>query len=196
MADEPLFPTSDMPPREGLYSTPLSWERPRVGYNDVKPISNGFAPLSADEEAKLRNIAMPRSSQRNSSNSSSPSMSPEPHNRKRKSSMSSTTSGQRGADSQRRGPPVKKTAHNMIEKRYRTNLNDKIAALRDSVPSLRNAARGNEDEVDEEDLDGLTPAHKLNKVCAFSVTLKSRPKANSITPGDNPLQSHRIYLPS
>ena len=34
-------------------------------------------------------------------------------------------------------PPVKKTAHSMIKKRYRTNLNDKIAALRDSVPSLR-----------------------------------------------------------
>ncbi|KAK3311593.1 uncharacterized protein B0T15DRAFT_80483 [Chaetomium strumarium] len=31
----------------------------------------------------------------------------------------------------------KKTAHNMIEKRYRTNLNDKILQLRDAVPSLR-----------------------------------------------------------
>lgn len=31
----------------------------------------------------------------------------------------------------------KKTTHNMIEKRYRTNLNDKLAALRDTVPSLR-----------------------------------------------------------
>jgi hypothetical protein len=31
-----------------------------------------------------------------------------------------------------RGQPPKKTAHNMIEKRYRNNLNDKIAALRDS----------------------------------------------------------------
>lgn len=39
-----------------------------------------------------------------------------------------------------RQQPVKKTAHNMIEKRYRTNLNDKITALRDSVPSLRIAA--------------------------------------------------------
>jgi len=56
----------------------------------------------------------------------------------------------------------------MIEKRYRTNLNDKIAALRDSVPSLRNASRGNEDEIDEEDLDGLTPAHKLNKATILS----------------------------
>lgn len=62
--------------------------------------------------------------------------------------------------------PVKKTAHNMIEKRYRTNINDKIAALRDSVPSLRimsKSARGEDTTEDREELHGLTPAHKLNK---------------------------------
>lgn len=80
----------------------------------------------------------------------------------------------------------KKTAHNMIEKRYRNNLNDKIAALRDSVPALRvmvhrqegqgdNGSEGDEAEEDgfgmppckaeegSEDLGGLAPAHKLNK---------------------------------
>ena len=65
-------------------------------------------------------------------------------------------------------PPVKKKAHNMIEKRYRTNLNAKIAALRDSVPSLRVMSKapsgnGGSDEQEDEDLDGLTPANKLNK---------------------------------
>jgi hypothetical protein len=70
------------------------------------------------------------------------------------------------------GQPVKKTAHNMIEKRYRTNLNDKIAALRDSVPALRimsKSARGEDTTEDREELHGLTPAHKLNKatVCPF-----------------------------
>jgi hypothetical protein len=62
--------------------------------------------------------------------------------------------------------PVKKTAHNEIEKRYRTNLNDKISALRDSVPSLRimsKSARGEDTTEDREELHGLTPAHKLNK---------------------------------
>lgn len=54
----------------------------------------------------------------------------------------------------------------MIEKRYRTNLNDKIAALRDSVPALRimsKSARGEDTTEDREELHGLTPAHKLNK---------------------------------
>ena len=76
----------------------------------------------------------------------------------------------------------------MIEKRYRTNLNDKIAALRDSVPALRvmvhrlEHADGNDganmDVMEEikaeagldadEDLGGLTPAHKLNKATILS----------------------------
>lgn len=67
--------------------------------------------------------------------------------------------------------PVKKTAHNMIEKRYRTNLNDKIAALRDSVPALRimsKSARGEDTTEDREELHGLTPAHKLNKATVCS----------------------------
>lgn len=58
----------------------------------------------------------------------------------------------------------------MIEKRYRNNLNDKIAALRDSVPSLRVMSRpnGTEEDDDPEDLEGLTPAHKLNKATVLS----------------------------
>ena len=69
----------------------------------------------------------------------------------------------------------------MIEKRYRTNLNDKIAALRDSVPSLRimtKSQRGEDTADDREDLQGLTPAHKLNKatVCYhFSSAAKHHP---------------------
>jgi len=59
--------------------------------------------------------------------------------------------------------PQKKTSHNVIEKRYRTNLNDKIVELRDSVPSLRAMSRTDGINQDTEDLKGLTPAHKLNK---------------------------------
>jgi hypothetical protein len=65
----------------------------------------------------------------------------------------------------------------MVEKRYRTNLNDKIAALRDSVPALRVMVQKIEqqqnsddadEEFDEEELGGLTPAHKLNKATVLS----------------------------
>ena len=60
----------------------------------------------------------------------------------------------------------KKRPHNIIEKRYRANLNEKIAELRDSVPSLRSKktkGNGSGGESDDENLDGLTPSNKLNK---------------------------------
>lgn len=59
--------------------------------------------------------------------------------------------------------PQKKlrSSHNVIEKKYRTNINDKIGALRDAVPALRMAA--GDAETTLQDLDGLPPASKLNK---------------------------------
>ncbi|OTA82238.1 hypothetical protein M434DRAFT_84882 [Hypoxylon sp. CO27-5] len=106
-----------------------------------------------------------------SSSISSPedqSLSSKSNNRKRKSSVEVDDDDDDDLDSHQ---PVKKTAHNMIEKRYRTNLNDKIAALRDSVPSLRimsKSARGEDTTEDREELHGLTPAHKLNKATVLS----------------------------
>jgi hypothetical protein len=167
ITEEPLFqtppslitpPLADIP-REGLYSTPLSWTRPSAGRR-----SESFT-LSSQEESKLRNIAMPAQQQYPASPNSSAS-SPEPceNSRKRKSSVEDDDE-----DSPPARGPVKKTAHNMIEKRYRTNLNDKIAALRDSVPSLRVMSKKNSrGEEIQEDLQGLTPAHKLNKATVLS----------------------------
>ncbi|ETN43178.1 uncharacterized protein HMPREF1541_02336 [Cyphellophora europaea CBS 101466] len=65
-------------------------------------------------------------------------------------------------------PAAKKRPHNIIEKRYRANLNEKIAELRDSVPSLRTTQKarvtdGLGAESEDEDLNGLTPSNKLNK---------------------------------
>jgi hypothetical protein len=53
----------------------------------------------------------------------------------------------------------------VIEKRYRTNLNDKISALRDSIPALRAMCRSSSDEGDHgnADLEDLAPAQKINK---------------------------------
>jgi hypothetical protein len=92
-----------------------------------------------------------------------------PANAKKRKSIADGNDEQPAAKKEKQ-PPVKKTAHNMIEKRYRTNLNDKIAALRDSVPSLRAMSRpdGGNVEDDPEDLEGLTPAHKLNKATVLS----------------------------
>lgn len=142
--EEPLFQTpgsmappqlNDLPPREGLYSTPLSWSRPSAGPRRSTSSSfNGI--LSAQQESELRSIAMPSQSKHYRD---SPSSSPEPYTDNRRKRKTSVDEDDDEDDSPPPSshPPIKKTAHNMIEKRYRTNLNDKIAALRDSVPALR-----------------------------------------------------------
>ncbi|TVY75968.1 Sterol regulatory element-binding protein, partial [Lachnellula suecica] len=183
VTEEPLFQTSgssvsppvvDIPQREGLYSTPLSWSRPAAGSRQPTTY-NGV--LSPQEMSKLCDIAMPPHIQNKyatsqSSSASSPDAGTD-NIKKRKSSVEEYDEEEddespppsRGG----RHPPVKKTAHNMIEKRYRTNLNDKIAALRDSVPSLRVMSKKKSRGQDvEEDLQGLTPAHKLNKATVLS----------------------------
>jgi hypothetical protein len=179
LEEDPVFPASweESPPYEGnLYSTPLSWEPPEP---KVDPLPVSTAPytmtmntLTPAQQEKLRNIAMPQHLQyrtHHSPNSTASTKShsissPDNHERSRKRKSSAEADEEEEDDDS--NPPVKKTAHNMIEKRYRTNLNDKIAALRDSVPSLRimtKSARGEDTITDREELQGLTPAHKLNK---------------------------------
>jgi hypothetical protein len=146
--------------------------------------------LTESQRRKLQSIAMPAHLQYQSptsepspeSASKSASMSPsdagKPSCRKRKSSVEDDEDDDDDLDGSH---PVKKTAHNMIEKRYRTNLNDKIAALRDAVPSLRimsKSSRGEDTTADREELHGLTPAHKLNKA-TVSFSSKSLAKRTS-----------------
>jgi len=160
-------------PPQNLYSTPLAWSTPTAPVT-ARP----YTRLTPAEESQLRAIAMPslatatisRPSLSTFTRSSSSASSPEPstrlqNRRKRKNSIEEDEDEDMSdGEVTRSGKPLKKTAHNMIEKRYRTNLNDKIALLRDSVPSLRVASKGKGNSVKDEDLQGLTPAHKLNKV--------------------------------
>lgn len=89
--------------------------------------------------------------------------------RKRKAEVQMEVKAEAG-DSNGSGdePPVKKTSHNVIEKRYRNNLNDKIVELRNSVPALRAVGRANGKNDEDEDLEGLTAAHKLNKATVMA----------------------------
>lgn len=195
---EPLFaPDWDLdnsPTYDGLYSTPLSWDPPQV-----KPLPLNSGPtfpalnaLSLAQQEKLCSIAMPdqfnygskHSPQSASSIYKSSVSSPEgtDNSRKRKSSAEAEEEDDDGSNDKH--PPVKKTAHNMIEKRYRTNLNDKISALRDSVPSLRVMSKGSGNHSGEEDLQGLTPAHKLNKATVRKVPREQyHPRTNSVNTG-------------
>ncbi|CAN8098069.1 unnamed protein product [Discula destructiva] len=162
---------------------------PSVDHSSGPPPSPGrlgftMPTLTPAQQEQLRNIAMPPHLQYQSPKSEPSQLSPQSSNgegpkgvspdraklgRKRKSSADEDDMDD--DDDEDGNHPVKKTAHNMIEKRYRTNLNDKIAALRDSVPSLRvlsKSARGEDTTGDREELHGLTPAHKLNKATVLS----------------------------
>lgn len=90
-------------------------------------------------------------------------------------------------------PKKEKTSHNMIEKRYRTNINDKILALRDCVPSLRCVVNGTPRTAEE--LEGLTPASKLNKATvltkATEYILHLQKRNNMLLKELHDLQHHR-----
>lgn len=150
-------------PTECVFSTPLPWVRSETDTPYTNPSTeNQDSPLGGG--FKLRPLA----GSRKYAHSLSPSPEPQSSRQNQDSDGDGDGDGDYGwpeSPTNERQRPVKKTAHNMIEKRYRTNLNDKIAALRDSVPSLRATTKNSRGEdVLQEDLHGLTPPHKLNKV--------------------------------
>ena len=189
---EPMFQEfwdiQDTPPfsHEGLDQAPLPWSGPQMGVGapmqpNVESVQQQpMGTLSVAQQELLCSIAMPAHLQYPSARESSPhsatsrrqsdsvTMSSPDHQSRARKRKSSTEGNEEDVSGDEHGQrPVKKTAHNMIEKRYRTNLNDKILALRDSVPSLRvmtKSARGSDGSTEVEDLEGLIPAHKLNKV--------------------------------
>lgn len=85
-----------------------------------------------------------------------------------------------------------RSAHNIIEQRYRNRMNDKFTALQNCVPTLRVAARrgtktkndmdgdtdhyrtsdGEGEGNGNEDLEGLTPATKLNKATILTKSVE------------------------
>lgn len=122
-----------------LFSSPLWQDQPPMNDGTFYPASrfnpSAFAgPPAPASTPSLHHSPASLNNGRASSSSSHSSPEPAANNKKRKSSEDDDDDDLDAAPSgkKERGQPPKKTAHNMIEKRYRTNLNDKIAALRDS----------------------------------------------------------------
>lgn len=92
-------------------------------------------------------------------------------------------------------PKKNKATHNVIEKKYRTNINTKITALRDSVPALRMAAGDANTTIN--DLDGLSPAAKVNKAIVLTKAteyIKHLERKNALLIREN--QQMKQYLGS
>lgn len=91
--------------------------------------------------------------------------------RKRKTTSDDDASGGMDDDSppESKTLPSKKRSHNVIEKRYRANLNEKITELRDSIPSLRAMSKSsNGSSPGNDDADSSLAANKLNKASILS----------------------------
>ncbi|KAK3937875.1 helix-loop-helix DNA-binding domain-containing protein [Diplogelasinospora grovesii] len=201
-------PPTDIPQREGLYSTPLSWERPQPGLRMDSLIGlNGPALLNEAEQRRLIAIAMnpgpsmgglgsnlnlngfggmssgfnptlapalglglgssPASSMSQATAGttpvppaqSRPGPPPPPNPPKKQSSMSEKDKAAREKEKEKEKENEKaktgdRTAHNDIERKYRTNLKDRIAELRDAVPALQTI---NEDGGVGDDDNGSQP---------------------------------------
>ena len=172
---------SEVPQREGLYSTPLSWERPQPGLR-MDSIMSIQSPATLDQAEQRRLIAIamnpgPSSGGLGSSIANQyqydtglgPTMGPglgtaamgqivnlggthpqvvrptatyPPYHPPREGSMND-----KGKD--KAGKPGDRTAHNDIERKYRTNLKDKIAELRDAVPALRTIPENDVDDGED-----------------------------------------------
>lgn len=154
---------------------------------DLRRSFRGFSSLTEAEERDLQDIAMPSrmlsaiklasepSSRTSSQSNHSRSPSPEPETRtrktrKRKSSEDDDEVPSALCQSRKRG-------HNAIEKRYRTNLNDKINCLRLGIPSLsrRSSSDVKSDEEAEdsnEDMDSKTAQQKYGKAAILTRALE------------------------
>ncbi|PGH04815.1 hypothetical protein GX51_03301 [Blastomyces parvus] len=130
--------------------------------------ASGQRNNSVPEIASPEDITRRRISEGHSTTSSAPLPSLSPTDRKRKAPPVEPPGLSESADtnSASKSLPSKKRSHNVIEKRYRANLNDKIAELRDSVPSLRALVKqknGTTSQGMSGDDEIVSSSNKLNK---------------------------------
>jgi hypothetical protein len=201
------LPPSDVPAREGLYSTPLSWEKPQPGLRMDPLIGIGTPTLSEAEQRRLLAIALNTGTRNPGSFGYSASLDPSYpsslDSRLATASMSQVSTAaevyhlpqklpetpvaedletileapQGGRPqlqrtntgmtdkSKDKGKSGDRTAHNDIERKYRTNLKDRISELRDAVPSLRSMSE--EGGKDNESSNQNPRAPKVSKVSAI-----------------------------
>jgi hypothetical protein len=159
---------------------------------------HGVSTLTAAEEQRLQDIAMPYRmlsnikiaselssptvlhSSPSPAPSPSPSPSPEPGSRTRKRLAKKRKSFAEEDEAPTALSQSRKRGHNAIEKRYRTNLNEKINCLRDGIPELSRKSSlesktGDDEEgeeSDEECMNSKTGQQKYGKAAILTRALE------------------------
>ena len=188
------LPPADIPQREGLYSTPLSWERPQMGMRLDSMLGLPSSSLSEAEQRRLIAIAMNSGTTTSSMGSNlsnfggfpmfgsgmgtvslsqitnSDFMSAMSESSDSMMPQTSKTDKQSKDKGKEKPKSADRTAHNDIERKYRTNLKDKIAELRDAVPALRTIP---ENSVDDGEGEGSTHGSRGPKVSKGTVLTKA-----------------------
>lgn len=141
----------------------MKWDGAAVALTPQQQLHQ--SDMSTKPARSLRLSSEAKTAPRRSSSETAEHVQVQPMSKKRK--PTDCTDASRGVEtSDSIVPQTIKRSHTVIEKRYRTNLNQKIAALRESVPSLRI------DSSDPADLGGLAPASKLNKATVLSKAME------------------------
>ncbi|ORY61603.1 uncharacterized protein BCR38DRAFT_487351 [Pseudomassariella vexata] len=168
MKRDPTQPRDVAPER--LYSTPLSWEAPQPGvhmdsYLNLNPTFNdperqrllaialgtGMAPTATNTPGSRPSTSTEFTFEMHHSPASSDSTSNDFEPRRKTPPKSSRPSQASFATETKEKPKTKnseRAAHNDIERKYRTNLKDRISDLREAVPSLRSIPEDSHDDGD------------------------------------------------
>lgn len=182
-------PVQGISPSSVQQSPPVSMHKPEIPVQTTSPVSESQASSgSPTQESILASLHMQPGSNSNAMTALNrlravthecEQKKQENKQRQVKSSLSSATTPQSSSSSNVPSDGsemwTRKNAHNAIERRYRSNINDRIAGLRDVVPALREMQsrgprrkrrRGKAEEV--ELVDGIRAATKLSKATILS----------------------------
>jgi hypothetical protein len=90
----------------------------------------------------------------------------------------------------------RKLKHRVIEKRYRTNLTEKFALLRDNIPSLRITDKKISNR--ETSMQGSEAKRNMKKACQVTIILRGLMKTDIIftSKGNNLIERNRAYSPT
>ncbi len=142
--------------------TALSADDPKI--NNV-PISNSNSASSSSSKRVPPKLL--RGRRAGGASSGSAAISEGPSSNSDTSSVGARSGSYTGSGVKK--PKRDRFSHNVVEKKYRTNINMRIAELRNAVPTLKplSTSAGN-GQIDLSKLDGLTPATRLNKASILS----------------------------